>query len=98
VHCQLVWSGERSSWTNWKINSRRTPLVMTGMLTVESEEDLQPMWSSMESRVKNRRSRTKEQLGGKTGRRNIKRTDEEMRLEAGFYDYPEEENPEKSEK
>jgi hypothetical protein len=76
---------------DWHVNA--SPLT-----TVESEEDLQPMWSSMESRVKNRRSRTKEQRGGKTGRRNIKRTDEEMRLEAGFYDYPEEENPEKSEK
>jgi hypothetical protein len=70
-------------------------LVNDSPLTIESEEDLQPMWSSMESRVKNRRSRTKEELGGKTGRRNIKRTDEEMRLEAGFYDHPEEEKPEK---
>jgi hypothetical protein len=72
---------------DWLVNERP--------MTVESEEDLQPMWSSMESRVKNRRSRTKEQLGGKSGRRNIKRTDEELRLEAGFYDHPEEEKPEK---
>ena len=55
-------------------------------LTIESDEDLQPMWREMESRVVNRRTRTKEENGGKTGRTNIRPTDEEAWLRAGLYE------------
>jgi hypothetical protein len=85
-------------WRRKQLNSLETKFMDSETVTVESEDDLQPMWSSMESRVKNRRPRTKEQLGGKSGRRNIKKTDEEMWLQEGMYDHPEEEKPEKSEK
>jgi hypothetical protein len=53
---------------------------------IESDEELQPMWKGMESRVSNRRSRTIAEMGGKTGRTNIKNTDEELWLQGGLYD------------
>jgi hypothetical protein len=55
-------------------------------LEIESEEELQPMWQSMESRVKHRKPRTLQETGGKTGRVNIRKTDEEMWLKEGLYD------------
>jgi len=53
---------------------------------IDDEDELQPMWKGMESRVKNRRPRTRAETGGKTGRTNIKKTDEEMWLKEGLYD------------
>jgi hypothetical protein len=53
---------------------------------IESDEELQPMWKGMESRVSNRRSRTIAEMGEKTGRTNIKQTDEELWLQGGLYD------------
>jgi hypothetical protein len=53
---------------------------------VQSEEDLQPMWKSMENRVKGRRPRTANETGGKTGRTNVKQSEEDVWLEAGLYD------------
>jgi predicted phage gp36 major capsid-like protein len=54
---------------------------------VESDDELQQMWRQMESRVTRRRPRTLGETKGKTGRENVRKTDEEMRLEAGFYEY-----------
>lgn len=51
-----------------------------------NDEDLQPAWKAMESRVTKRRSLTTEQRRGKTGRSNIRRTEEEVWLESGLYD------------
>jgi len=53
---------------------------------VDNDEDLQPMWKQMESRVIRRRPRTIEEMGGRTGRKNVKKTDEEMWLSEGLYD------------
>lgn len=55
-------------------------------LVVDNEEDLQPMWKEMESRVIRRRPRTVEENGGRTGRVNVRRTDEEMWLKEGLYE------------
>lgn len=55
-------------------------------LAIESYEDVQPMWKEMESRVTRRRSLSLEQRGGVSGRRNIRRSDEDEWLEAGVYD------------
>lgn len=60
-------------------------------LQITNDEDLQPMWKEMESRVTRRRTRTKEQADGKLGRKNIKKTDEEAWLQAGLYDDKEDE-------
>ena len=53
---------------------------------IESDEELQPMWRDMESRVTKRRSLTAAQRKGKVGRRNIRKSDEDMWLESGLYD------------
>ena len=52
---------------------------------ITNDEDLQPMWKEMESRVTKRKTLTKEQAGGKIGRRNVRKTDEEAWLQAGLY-------------
>jgi len=53
---------------------------------VESEDDVQPMWKEMESRVTKRRPLTKAQRGGRVGRINVRKTDEEIWLQEGLYD------------
>ncbi|CAJ1942976.1 unnamed protein product [Cylindrotheca closterium] len=58
---------------------------------VDSDEDLQQMWKQMESRVTKRRPRTLQDTKGKTGRENIRKTDEEMWLQEGLY--PDQEKP-----
>lgn len=58
----------------------------SGVVEVDNDDDLQPMWRQMESRVTNRRPRTVEEMGGRTGRTNVKKTDEEVWLREGFYD------------
>ena len=55
-------------------------------LVIPAEEDLQPMWRGLESRVKNRRSYTAAERAGKVGRANVRRTDEDVWLEEGLYD------------
>ena len=52
---------------------------------IDSEEDLQPMWKEMEGRVTRRKLRTLADTGGKSGRMNIKKTDEDVWLQAGLY-------------
>jgi hypothetical protein len=52
---------------------------------VQHDDDLQPMWKNMESRVKNRRTRSLEETQGRSGRENVKSTDEEEWLRAGLY-------------
>ncbi|OEU21117.1 hypothetical protein FRACYDRAFT_267867 [Fragilariopsis cylindrus CCMP1102] len=61
-------------------NTEDTPL------TIENEEDLQPMWKEMEGRVTKRKSRTLEDTKGKTERMNIKKTEEEAWLQQGVYE------------
>lgn len=53
---------------------------------VNADDELQPMWKEMEGRVRGRKPRTAAQNNGKTGRRNIKKTDEDVWLEKGLYD------------
>ncbi len=54
---------------------------------IRNDSDLQPMWKEMESRVLRRRSSKIENAGGRTGRSNIRPTDEESWLKAGMYDH-----------
>lgn len=55
-------------------------------IQIDNYEDVQPMWKEMESRVTRRRSLTLDQRGGVSGRRNVRRSDEDVWLEAGVYD------------
>ena len=53
---------------------------------ISSDEELQPMWRDMESRVTRRRSLTAAERGpGKVGRRNIRKSDEDVWLASGLY-------------
>lgn len=54
-------------------------------LDIQNDEDLQPMWKEMEGRVTRRKPRTTIDTGGKTGRSNIRKTDEEVWEQEGFY-------------
>lgn len=54
---------------------------------INSDDDLQQMWRDMESRVLNRRSLTAAERGGRVGRRNVRKSDEDVWLEAGVYDH-----------
>lgn len=54
-------------------------------LQIDNYEDVQPMWKEMESRVTRRRSLTLEQRGGRSGRHNVRRSDEDVWLDAGVY-------------
>lgn len=54
-------------------------------LEIQTEEDLQPMWKEMEGRVTRRKPRTLRDTGGKTGRVNIRKTDEEVWEHEGLY-------------
>lgn len=56
-------------------------------LEIKSDEDLQPMWKNLESRVTRRRSFTAAQREpGKIGRRNIRKSEEDVWLQSGLYD------------
>ena len=55
-------------------------------LHIENYEDVQPMWKEMESRVTRRKSLTLEQRGGVCGRRNVRKCDEDIWMQAGVYD------------
>ena len=57
-------------------------------LEINNDEDVQQMWKEMENRVTRRRSLTlsEARMSGKgTGRKNLRKTDEEAWLEAGLY-------------
>ena len=75
-------SSSSSSWRKEQLDRllKRNQLVEPAQ-TIQSDEDLQPMWQAMERRVKNRPPPRKE---GK-GRTNIKKTDEDIWFEQGLY-------------
>ena len=53
---------------------------------ITTDEELQPMWRDMESRVTRRRSLTAAERGpGKVGRRNVRKSDEDVWLASGLY-------------
>lgn len=58
----------------------------TEPLIIDNYEDVQPMWKGMESRVTKRAVLTLEQRGGVSGRRNVRKSEEDIWLESGLYD------------
>mmetsp|Transcript_15177 Transcript_15177/g.27377 ORF Transcript_15177/g.27377 Transcript_15177/m.27377 type:complete len:156 (+) Transcript_15177:148-615(+) len=52
---------------------------------IDSDEELQPMWKEMESRVTRRKPRTLRETGGRKGRMNIRKTDEDVWAQEGLY-------------
>lgn len=67
----------------------------TSTPVIETSSELQSMWRALESRVTRRRSLTTEERKGVVGRRNIKRTDEDVWLEEGLYDDAQDDTKEK---
>ena len=57
----------------------------TKPLQIDNYEDVQPTWKEMESRVTKRRSLTLEERQGVSGRRNVRKSDEDLWLQAGVY-------------
>jgi hypothetical protein len=49
------------------------------------DEEIQPYWKALESRVKNRKSRIAG-INGQSGRVGVRKTEEDFWLEAGLYD------------
>ena len=76
--------GKDPEWRKMQLDRLRR--TFEEPINIESDEELQPMWKDMESRVVRRRSLTIEQAGGRIGRSNIRPTDEESWLQAGMYD------------
>lgn len=58
-------------------------------MKINCDEEVQPMWKDMESRVTRRKSITMDEAfaqGRQVGRRNVRKTDEEAWSAAGLYD------------
>ena len=58
-------------------------------MKITSDDDVQQTWKDMESRVVRRRTMDLSEAkakGKKVGRRNVRKTDEEVWLDAGLYD------------
>jgi hypothetical protein len=79
-------SPKKTHWRKQQLNKIENKFNKTEeTLTIENEEDLQPMWKEMEGRVTKRKSRTLKDTKGKSGRMNIKKTEEEAWLQEGVY-------------
>jgi hypothetical protein len=73
-------------WRKQQLDKLEKKFSEPSLVVVDNDDDLQPMWKSMESRVTRRRPRTVEEIGGRTGRTNVKKTDEDLWLREGLYD------------
>ena len=78
-------SSSAMEWRKLQLDRLEKKFNQPSMI-VQKDEDLQPMWKEMESRVTRRKPRTIEEMGGRTGRVNVKKTDEEMWLQEGLYE------------
>lgn len=78
------WSASGNEWRQRQLQELEQKFLEPSQV-VENDEDLQQPWKEMESRVTRRRPRTLQEMGGKTGRTNIKSTDEEIWLHEGMY-------------
>jgi hypothetical protein len=79
-------STDTVEWRKAQLDQLEQKFSSVPSKSIQSDIDLQPEWKSMESRVTKRRALTIDQLGGKTGRLNIKRTEEDFWSESGLYD------------
>ena len=79
---------DSSSWNKKQIDKIERKFKKKDAPTndINNDDDLQQMWKEMERRVVNRRPRTIRETHGKTGRTNIRKTDEEMWLKSGLYE------------
>jgi hypothetical protein len=73
-------------WRKIRLDQLERRFTLEPSIIVDHEGDLQPEWKAMESRVTKRRTLTADQLGGKTGRANIRQTEEDIWMKSGLYD------------
>lgn len=78
-------------WRKVQLDRLRKSFEQRDGPVIEKDDDLQPMWKDMESRVVRRKSLTIDQAGRRIGRKNIRPTDEESWLNAGMYNVVESE-------
>jgi hypothetical protein len=81
-----AWRKQQLDKLEHKLSQQNEARLDQVVSEIGEESDLQPMWQSMESRVKNRRSLTAQERDGKIGRMNVRRTDEDVWLAEGLYD------------
>jgi hypothetical protein len=81
-----------SSWRRQELDQIENKFTNTPpkQNPVNGDDDLQPEWRALESRVTKRKTLTPKQRGGKIGRSNIRRGEEDVWLENGLYDSKEE--------
>ncbi len=71
-----------------KDDKQNKTIVRPTPMEINCDDEVQPMWKEMESRVTRRKSMTLQEAhlkGKQVGRSNIRKTDEETWLEAGLY-------------
>lgn len=83
---QCYYFSDSSSWNKKQIDRIESKFKDKTEGKINNDEDLQQMWREMESRVVKRRPRTLRDTKGKTGRTNVRKTDEEMWLREGLYE------------
>jgi hypothetical protein len=83
-------SSSTDDWRKQQLEKLKQKFKTTTDRIIEKDEDLQSNWKQMERRVIHRKPLTKEQRGSSDniGRRNIRKTDEDVWLEQGLYDEP----------
>jgi iron uptake system EfeUOB component EfeO/EfeM len=77
---------EKAEWRKQSLDQLERRFAKEPTKLVHNEADLQPEWKAMESRVVKRRTLTLDEVNGKTGRENIRLTEEDVWMESGLYD------------
>lgn len=79
-------SKKTTEWRKASLDQLEQRFAKEPARRVNVDEDLQPEWKAMESRVVKRRTLTLDQVNGKIGRANIRQTEEDIWMESGLYD------------
>jgi hypothetical protein len=74
-----------TEWRKSSLDQLESRFAKEPTTIVCSEIDLQPEWKAMESRVVKRRTFTLDEVKGKTGRENVRQTEEDIWMENGLY-------------
>lgn len=85
-------SETQNSWRRQQLDKLEQKHVVKGddspppSTNVSTDAELQQHWKSMEGRVTSRRLTPLSKAGEKVGRRNVRKTDEDVWLENGLYE------------
>lgn len=73
-------------WRRQQLEKLESRFEANNLVQVNKDDELQSHWKQMEGRVVRRKPISKESAAGKVGRKNIRRTDEDIWLQNGLYD------------